>query len=80
MSNTERDVNDALFLLEHPLIQRILGELEKSATDSAVYAPITDHETRQAHIAEVRAIRALRTKLKALSESTATSARKVSVA
>lgn len=78
--SSEQDANDARFLIEHPLIQNILNELEKAATDSAVYAPITDHEARQAHIAEVRAIRALRSKLKALSESTAKSTRKVSVA
>jgi anti-sigma factor RsiW len=78
--NGERDANDVRFLLEHPLIVRTLDEMEQSSVNLAVTAPITDHEARQAHIAEVRAIRALRSKLKALSESTAKSNRKVSVA
>lgn len=60
------DSNDAGFLIEHPLIVRLFNELERDATNNAVYAAHNDHEARQAFCAEVRAIRALRTKLKAL--------------
>ncbi|SDP08697.1 hypothetical protein [Phyllobacterium sp. OV277] len=76
----ERDVNDALFLLEHPLIVRTLEELEQNAVNHAIAAPYNDHEKRQAFLADARSIRALRSKLKALSESTAKPARKGSVA
>ena len=79
--NAERDSNDARFLLEHPLIIRTLEELEQSAVNQAVNAPYNDHEKRQACLADVRALRALRSKLKALvSEGTAKSTRKGSVA
>jgi hypothetical protein len=62
------DSGDASFLIEHPLFVRLLDELEKDATNAAIYASYDDHEARQAHCAEARAIRALRTKLKALAE------------
>ncbi|MBZ3693242.1 hypothetical protein [Phyllobacterium calauticae] len=76
----ERDANDARWLLEHPLLVRTLDELEQSAINQAVNAPYDDHEKRQASCADIRSIRALRSKLTVLAESTAKPARRGSVA
>lgn len=62
------DSGDARFLIEHPLMNRLLDEMERNATDSAIHAKYEDHEARQAFCAEARAVRALRSKLKALAE------------
>ncbi len=55
-------------LLNHPLINEIFDELESDAMEIAVHAKPSDDETRRTSMNEVRAIRALRQKLKTLSE------------
>lgn len=50
-------------LLDNPLTEILLGELEASAINQCINAPFTDHETRAAFAAEARAIRSFRSKL-----------------
>lgn len=52
-------------IAKNPLVSIILSELEQSAVDRCINAAMTDHETRSAAAAEVRAIRAFRSKLEA---------------
>lgn len=47
-------------ILNNPLMAEVMGKLEKEAIDRCVYAPMVDHEARQAAAAEVRAIRSFR--------------------
>jgi hypothetical protein len=47
-------------ILDNPLTETILGDLERAAIDRCVYAEMTDHDMRAAAAAEVRAIRAFR--------------------
>jgi len=47
-------------ILNNALMAEIMGKLEKEAVDRCVYAPMADHEARQAAAAEVRAIRSFR--------------------
>ena len=53
-------------LLSNPLTELLLTDLEMSAVNACVNAPVKDHEARAAHAAEVRAVRSFRGKLKAL--------------
>lgn len=53
-------------LLNNPITEFILMELEMGAVNACVNAPVKDHEARAAHAAEVRAIRSFRGKLNAL--------------
>jgi hypothetical protein len=46
----------------------LMDGLEQDAVNSAVAADFTDHGARQAHLAEVRAIRNLRSKLAVISQ------------
>lgn len=55
-------------LLDNPLFERLMDELEAAAINGCVNARLTDHETRAAFAAEARAIRNLRGKLKFLTE------------
>lgn len=55
-------------LLDDPLFERLMDELEAAAINGCVNAKLTDHETRAAFAAEARAIRNLRGKLKFLAE------------
>jgi len=57
-------------LLENPLFERLMDELESAAINGCVNAKLTDHETRAAFAAEARAIRNFRGKLKFLTEQT----------
>ena len=56
-------------ILGIPLFNELMDGLEQSAVDRAVHASPTDHEARQAHLAQVRAIRDLRSQLTVISES-----------
>ena len=53
-------------ILNNALMAEIMGKLEKEAVDRCVYAPMADHEARQAAAAEVRAIRSFRQNCEAL--------------
>jgi hypothetical protein len=61
----------ARVLLDMPLFLLLMDELETAAVNGCVHAQITDHETRAAFAAEVRAIRNFRGKLKFLAEGQA---------
>ena len=50
------------------LFHDLMGEMEQSAVNSAVNAKYNDHEARQAYLAEVRAIRSLRSKIETLAQ------------
>lgn len=53
-------------LVADTLLNEILDNLEKNSINEAVYAEKTNDELRAASMAEVRAIRALRAKLKSI--------------
>jgi anti-sigma factor RsiW len=63
-------------ILAVPLFTEIMDGLEQDAMNSAVHAKYEDHEARQAHMAEVRAIRNLRSKLAVISKEDQASERK----
>ncbi len=52
-------------ILSNPLFHELFDALEKSAIDPCVNAAMTDHDTRAAAAAEVRAIRSFRSSLSA---------------
>jgi len=60
---------EADYLLNHPLINTILNALETDAIDAVINT--NDEDRRLQHVFEVRAIRALRQKLKTLAEGKA---------
>ncbi|MBM3091604.1 hypothetical protein GFB56_12335 [Ensifer sp. T173] len=59
-------------MLDNPLFHLIMDDLEASAINGCINAPVTDDETRGAFAAEARAIRKFRSKLKFLAEEQAT--------
>lgn len=62
----EDKINAARTLLDSQLVTLLMDELETVAVNGCVHAAITDHDARAAFAAEVRAIRNLRGKLRAL--------------
>lgn len=73
---TQEALNAARMIIEHPITQEILADMETSALNGAVNAKITDTETPAAYLAEVRAIRNFRSRLAfIISEAPATLAR-----
>jgi len=56
-------------ILAIPLFEELLSELEATAVNQAVYANPTDHEARQAHLAQVKAIRDLRSRIEVLAKA-----------
>jgi hypothetical protein len=63
---TKNNVTVAERLLAEPLFNEILSELENEALNMAVQVPLTDSESVQAWLGEVRAIRSLRQRLRVL--------------
>ncbi|ASY63478.1 hypothetical protein SJ05684_c20360 [Sinorhizobium sojae CCBAU 05684] len=59
-------------LLDNPLFERLMDELEGAAINGCLNAKLTDHETRAAFAAEARAIRNFRAKLKFMAEQAKT--------
>ncbi|MDK1489697.1 hypothetical protein QN219_06445 [Sinorhizobium sp. 7-81] len=55
-------------LIDNPLFDRLMDELEAAAINGCINAKSTDHETRAAFAAEGRAIRNFRGKLRFLAE------------
>lgn len=55
-------------LLAIPLFDDLLTDLERNAVNAAVNAQYDNHEARQAFLAEVRAIRNLRTNIEVISK------------
>lgn len=73
---TEDDMTRAAqVLLDMPLFHKLWDEMERQATSACVFAPSADHDARQAHAAEARAIIAFRTKLKGLATQASSSGR-----
>ena len=69
---TEGDLSRAAqVLLDMPAFHALWDEMEKQATSKCIFAPYDDHEARQAHAAEARAIISFRNKLKALAQGQA---------
>lgn len=67
MANDEvRGNGEAQALIENQLLNEILDQLEDEAKEEAIAAELTDDEMRRASLGEVRAIRSLRAKLRAL--------------
>lgn len=52
------------YLRDHPALRKIFDDLEEAAISQAVTAKINDDETRRNLMAEVRAIRSVRQKLR----------------
>ena len=67
MTPDER-TRSAQAILAIPLFDELMDELEAAAVNAAVYANSTDHEARQAHLAQVRAIRDLRSRVEVLAK------------
>ena len=59
MDNEEREFH-AREIINNPLFRIITDKMESDAVNKAVNAPLTDHDTRQAAIAELRAVRTFR--------------------
>ena len=55
-------------ILEVPFFHALWDEIEQAAINATIYADYTDHETRQAHAMEVRAIRRVRDRLASLAK------------
>lgn len=62
-------------LASNPLFISIMDDIEATAINGCVNAKTTDHETRAAYAAEVRAIRNLRSRLNHLTEEAKVSAK-----
>lgn len=63
-------------MLAVPLFDELMASLEADAVNAAVHADYTNHESRQAQMAEIRAIRNLRSKLEVISKEDQPSERK----
>lgn len=55
-------------ILAVPFFDDLMDGMEKDAVNAAVSAKYDDHEARQAHLAQVRAIRDLRSTLAVISQ------------
>lgn len=56
----------AKMIVDTPFMLELFAELEEAAVNASVWAKPTDHETRAAAMSEVRTIRNLLTKLRAI--------------
>jgi hypothetical protein len=63
-------------ILSIPLYSELMDELEQAAVNAAVYAEYDDHEARQAHLAQVKAIRDLRSRVEVISREDQSTKRK----
>jgi hypothetical protein len=53
-------------VLEIPFFVQLWDELERAATEACIFAKHDDHEGRQAHAAEARAIKRVRQRLESI--------------
>lgn len=67
-------------LLNNALLNEILDDMERSALETAVNAPVSDDEQRRVSTMEVRAIRSLRKQLETRAAGTTKPPSRVSVA
>lgn len=70
----------ALQLVNDPLLNEILDDMEGAAVEAAIHAAPSDDEKRRTSLTEVRAIRSLRQQLKARAAGKTKSATRVPVA
>ena len=78
MTDRSERASAAQAVLAIPLFNELFDELETTEVNMAVNAQVNDHEARQGHLAAVRAIRNLRSRIGALAnEGQANSGRKV---
>lgn len=68
--------DDALAILALPLFAELMDEFEEAAVNAVAFAKYDDHEARQAHAADIRAIRNLRSRLEAISQEGQSNPRK----
>jgi hypothetical protein len=66
MSDRTERTAAAQAILGIPLFNTLMDELEAVEVNSAVAAPYDNHEARQGHLAAVRAIRNLRSRIGAI--------------
>jgi hypothetical protein len=66
----QTSLNAARMILDNPLVIEILDDMETAAINSAVQANITDEFKPAAYLAEVRAIRAFRSRLQFIIDET----------
>ncbi|MCA1491844.1 hypothetical protein I6F11_13025 [Ensifer sp. NBAIM29] len=64
--NSDEKTEAARALLDNPMFNLLMDELEAAAINGCVNARLSDHESRAAFAAEARAIRNFRGKLKFL--------------
>jgi hypothetical protein len=63
-------------ILSISLFGEIMDELEQASVNAALHASYNDHEARQAHLAQVRAIRDFRSRVEVISKEDQTTNRK----
>lgn len=63
MSERTERTSAAQAILAIPLFNELMDDLEAAEINAAVSAEYTDHEKRQGHIAALRAIRNLRSRI-----------------
>lgn len=66
---TDERTRSAQAILAIPLFDELMNELEAASVNAAVYAQYDDHEARQAHLAQVKAIRDLRSRIEVLAKA-----------
>jgi len=66
LTDRSERVSAAQAMLGIPLFNELFDELETTEVNMAVNAQVNDHEARQGHLAAVRAIRNLRSRIGAL--------------
>lgn len=75
MTNEER-AHAAQAVLAIPFFAAMMDELEQAAINACIFAKYDDHEARQAHAAEARSIRNLRSRIEAISKEGQSTGRK----
>jgi len=68
--------DEAKEILAIPLFNTLMDELEATAVNQIVFAKYDDHQARQAHAADIRAIRNLRSTVEAISKEGQATGRK----
>lgn len=66
MMNDDDRRRAAQAVLEIPFFHQLWDDLEKAAVNGCINADFTDHEKRQGHAAEARAIRRIRDRLNSI--------------
>lgn len=67
MTNEERQ-RAASAVLSIPFFNTLMDEIEQAAVNACIFAKYDDHEARQAHAAEARSLKSIRSRLAAISQ------------